>query len=144
MAMSISKINDLVGRKFDYMAKQITITGWTVTDGVYIFATDSDPVSVEESNIELFMSGLIEINNAVQVSQHQLVAVNLQSVPRDIAAKMVERMSSLVDEIANAKTPEQINLVTKKAKSMSNAANTITNLGRLELEAMKLQRQTKN
>lgn len=139
----VTKINSLVGRKFDYMATEITITGWTLTDGKYIFATSDDPITVEEDSIEMFLSGLIEIgNNAVQVAQ-QRQPVRLSSVPADISRMIVDKMSALMVEISEAKTADQINLVTKKGKALCNAANSITNLGKLELEAIKMNQSKK-
>lgn len=141
--MSTAKINSLVGRTFEYMTKEIIITGWTIVDGKYIFATQQDPISVDESSIDIFISSLIEIgNNAVQVAA-QRQPVRLSSVPADVSRKIVDKMSAMLDEISEAKTPEEINHVTKKAKALSNAANTITNLGKLELEAIRMNRSTK-
>ena len=140
----VTQINSLIGKKFDYMASEITITGWEQVDGKYIFATDKLPITIEDDSLQMFITGLIEIhpdNALIQAPQRQ--PVRLSSVPADISRKIVERMSAIMDEISEAKTPEEINFVTKKAKALSNSANTITNLGKLELEAIRMNRSSK-
>lgn len=141
--LPVTQINSLIGRKFEYMTKEITINAWEQVGDKVVFATDKEPISVDAGSIDMFITGLIEIgDNAVQVVQ-QRQPVRLSSVPADVSRKIVEKMSAMLDEISDAKTPEQINHVTKKAKALSNTANTITNLGKLELEAIRMNRYSK-
>lgn len=108
-----------------------------------IIATDGAPITVEAEMLETFLSCLIEIHseNGVVVSGRSPIV--LQSVSQGTANSLSESLVKMVEEIAAAKTPEQIRDVKAKATAMSNITNSLVNMAKLELETIKVGRASK-
>jgi len=139
----IAKLNKTIGKKYDYMAGVYHFKGWEEEGGVIIIATDGTPITVEEDMLESFLSGLIEIQDINGVVIGQRSPIVLQSVSQVTANSLSESLVKMVEEIAAAKTPEQIRDVKAKATAMSNITNSLVNMAKLELETIKVGRSGK-
>lgn len=135
----IKKLNAMIGKKYEYMAETYTFKGWEEVNLTLIISTDSRHITMALHQIDMFLSGIIEISDGEIVPARP--TVSLESIDRSMVKSLSEKMNAMLDEISEAKSAEQIRNVKAKATAMSNVVNSMTGVAKLELDILKENRR---
>lgn len=130
------------------MTKEYTFHSWEEIEGSVVIATDLDSLTIETDDMDMFLSGLIEVGakkngHAVESAVETYQPVRLTTMTEETQRSIVDGMRGVFDELSKATTPEKIKYLSLKASNMVKVTQAVVGMARLELEVQKTARGKK-
>lgn len=136
----LEKINNLIGKKFNYKGVDITITKVKNVNGVYVVMTDKKTYNFFENEVEIFIDNLIPITSKQKISvvvNEQLELAKMGHTP-NTPNTLFEKKNDLSDVLYDAidKVREDKNYI-GQANAICNIVSQMINIKKLELQLLK-------
>lgn len=129
-------------KSWEHMAKEYTFHTWDELEGKVLIATDSESISVDNDDLDMFLAGLIEVGakkngHSVESAVEAYQPIRLQTMNEETQKGIVQGMRDVFDELSKAQSPEKIKSLSLKASNMVKITQAVTGMARLELDVHK-------
>jgi hypothetical protein len=139
------RLQSTIGKSWEYMGHCRQFNAWEQVDQKIIIATDSNPITIDEDDLDMMLSGLILCDSTGQIVSYSkdYQPVTISSMTPNVKQALISAMLKSIEDVQNATTPDEIKQATSKAHSITSSVNSVTNIAKLELDVIKTARLIK-